>query len=89
MKQVYSEINGDYITQVCEESESRVTTKSSQEFSRTESRILDALSKLDNFLWIPEVWTRSRTVPGTSRNTDAEKQGLKEYHSQSDPHLKV
>ena len=42
--------NEEYITQVSEEIESRVTKKLSQEFSRTECRILGALSKLDEFL---------------------------------------
>ena len=37
-------INDEYITQVCEEIEGRVTKKLSQEFSRTESRILGAFS---------------------------------------------
>ena len=47
-------INEEYITQVSEKIESRVTKKLSQEFSRTESNILGALSKLDefpNFSW--------------------------------------
>ena len=43
-------INEEYITQVSEEIEGRVTKKLSQEFSRTEYRILGALSKLDEFL---------------------------------------
>ena len=38
--------NEEYITQVSEEIEGRVAKKLSQEFSRTESRILGALSKL-------------------------------------------
>ena len=46
-------INEEYITQVTEEIESRVTKKLSQEFSRSESRILGALSKLDEFLLNP------------------------------------
>ena len=40
----------DYITQVSEEIEGRVTKKLSQELSRTESRIFGVLSKLDEFL---------------------------------------
>ena len=40
----------EYITQVSEEVEMRVTKKLSQDFSRTESRILGALSKLDEFI---------------------------------------
>ena len=43
-------INEEYITQVSEQIEGRVTKKLSQEFSRTESRIMGALSKLDEFL---------------------------------------
>ena len=39
----------DYISQVSEEIEGRVTKKLSKDFSRTESRILGALSKLDDF----------------------------------------
>ena len=37
----------DYLTQVSEEIEGRVTKKLSQEFSRTENRILGALSRLE------------------------------------------
>ena len=39
----------DYITQFSEVIESRVTKKLSQEFSRTENRILGALARLDGF----------------------------------------
>ena len=38
----------DYITQVSREIEGKVTKKFSQEFSRTENRILGVLSRLDN-----------------------------------------
>ena len=62
----------EYISQVSEEIEGRVTKKLSKEFSRTESRILDALSKLDEFLLNPQVRTCSVAVPGTSRNIDSE-----------------
>ena len=62
----------EYITQVSEEIERRVTEKMSLDFSRTESRILGALSKLDEFLLNPQVRTCSGTVPGTSRNNDSE-----------------
>ena len=37
-----------------------------------ESRILGALSKLDEFLLNPEVRTCSLAVPGTSRNNNSE-----------------
>ena len=39
----------EYISQVSEDIEGRVTKKLSREFSRTESRIFGALSKLANF----------------------------------------
>ena len=62
----------DYITKVSEEIEGRVTQKLSQEFSRTESRNLGALLKLDEFLPNPQVRICSMAVPGTSRNNDSE-----------------
>ena len=61
-------INEEYITQVSEEIEGRVMKKLSQEFIRTESQILGALSKSDEFLLNPQVRGQSGTVPGTSRN---------------------
>ena len=79
-------INEEYITQIFENIEGRVTKKLSQEFSRTESRILDALSKLDEFLLNQQIQTHSETVPGTFRNTNVEDQGTNEDDSQSDPH---
>ena len=42
-----------YISQVSEEIEGRVTKKLSQEFIRTETGILGALSPLDDFLLNP------------------------------------
>ena len=79
-------INEEYIKQVSEEIEGRVSKKLSQEFSRTESRILGALSKLDEFLLNQQIQTHSKTVPGTFRNTNVENQGTNEDDSQSDPH---
>ena len=79
-------INEEYITQFFDGVEGRVTKKLSQEFSRTESRILSALSKLDEFLLNPQIRTHSGTVPGTFRNTNVENQGTNENDSQSDPH---
>ena len=79
-------INEEYITQVSEQIEGRVTKKLSQEFRSTESRILGALSKLDEFLLNPQIRTHSGTVPGTFRNTDVEHQGTNEDDSQSDRH---
>ena len=43
----------DYITQVSEKIEGRVTKKLLQEFSRTENRILGALARLDDFFMNP------------------------------------
>ena len=79
-------INEEYITQVSEEIAGRVSKKLSQEFSRTESRILGALSKLDEFLFNQQITTHSETVPGTFRNTNVENRGSNEDDSQSDPH---
>ena len=79
-------INEEYITQVSEEIEGRIIKKLSQEFNRIESRISDALSKLDEFLLYQQITTHSETVPGTFRNTNAENQGTNEDNSQSDPH---
>ena len=45
------ELTQDYISQVSKEIEGRVTKKLSKEVSKTESRILGALSKLDEFFW--------------------------------------
>ena len=56
----------DYITQVPEEIEGKVTKNLSQEFSRTENRILGALAKLDDFLMNPLLQGRSGTTPETS-----------------------
>ena len=79
-------INEEYITQVSEEIEGRITKKLSQEFNRIESRFSDALSKLDEFLLNQQITTHSETVPGTFRNTNVENQGTNEDNSQSDPH---
>ena len=82
-------INEEYITQVSEEIEGRVTRKLFQEFSRTESRILGALSKLDEFLLNQQIRTHSGIVPGTFRNTNVENQEPNEDRSQDDPHPEV
>ena len=79
-------IDEEYITQVSEEIEGRVSKKLSQEFSSTESRIFGALTKLDEFLSNQQIRTHSETVPGTFRNTIVENQGTNGDHSQSDPH---
>ena len=66
------ELTQDYISQVSEEIEGRVTKKLSKEFSKTESRILGALSKLDEFLLNPQVRTCSVAAHRTSRNSNSE-----------------
>ena len=79
-------VNEEYITQVSEEIEGRVTKKLSQELSRTECRILGALSKLDEFLLNQQIRTHSGTVSETFLNTNVDNQGTNEDDSQSDPH---
>ena len=83
------ELTQDYISQVSEEIEGRVTKKLSKEFSRTESRILGALSKLDEFLLNPQVRTCSVAVPGTSRSSNLENQGTNEDRPSGDPRPEV
>ena len=79
------ELTQDYISQVSEEIEGRVTEKLSKEFSRTESRVLGALSKLDEFLLNPQFRTCSVAVPGTSRNNNSENQETTGDRSSDDP----
>ena len=75
----------EYISQVSEEIEGRVTKKLSKEFSRTVSRILGALCKLDQFLLNPQVQICSVAVPGTSRNNDSENREPTGDRSLGDP----
>ena len=79
------EMAQEYISQVSEEIEGRVTRKLSKEISRTESRILGALSELDEFLLNPQVRTCSVAVPGTSRNNDSENRRPTGTRSFGDP----
>ena len=83
------EITEEYTPQVSEDIEGRVTGKLSQEFSKTESRILGALSKLDEFLLNPQVRTFSGTVLGKFRNADVENQEPNGDRSQNDPYPEV
>ena len=76
----------DYITQGSEEIEGRITKKSSQEFSRTENRILGALAQLDDFLMNPLVQGHSGFAPATSRNVFSISQGTNKDDSQSNLH---
>ena len=66
--------------------EGRVTKKLSQEFSRTENRILGTLARLDDFLMNPLIQGQSGTAPEMSRNAFSTNQGTNEDDSQSDPY---
>ena len=79
------DLTQDYISQVSQEIEGRVTKKLSKEFSRTKSRILGALSKLDEFLLNPQVRTCSVAVPGTSRNNNSENRETTGNRSSGNP----
>ena len=79
------ELTQDYISQVSEEIEGRVTKKLSKEFSKTESRILGALSKLGEFLLNPQVRTCS-TVQGASRNANSDSREIQGDRSSNDPY---
>ena len=83
------ELTEDYISQVSEEIEGRVTKKLSKEFSKTESRILGALSKLDELLLNPQFRTCSVAVQGTSRNANSENRETHGDHSSGDAYPEV
>ena len=83
------ELTQEYISQVSEEIEGRVTKKLSKEFSKTESRILEALSKLDEFLLNPQVRTCSVAVQGTSGNANSENRETNGNRSSNDPYAEV
>ena len=79
------ELTQDYISQVSEEIEGRVTKKLSKDFNKTESRILGALSKPDEFLLNPQVWTCS-VFQGASRNANSESREFHGDRSSTDPY---
>ena len=83
------ELTQDYISQVSEEIEGRVTKKLSKEFSKTESRVLGALSKLNEFLLNAQVRTCSLAVQGTSRNANSENRETHGDSSSDDPYPEV
>ena len=60
------------ISRISEKFEGKVTKNLPKEFSRVESRILGALSKLDEFLLNPQFRTYFVAVPGTSSNNKLE-----------------
>ena len=76
----------EYITQVSEEIEGRVTKRLSKEFSRTENRILGALARLDDFLMNPLLPGYSGATPEPTRSVLRNNQGTNEDDSQNDPH---
>ena len=88
-KTLHPDLTQDYIPQVFDEIEGRVTKKLSKEFSRTDSRILGALSKLDEFLLNPQVRTCSVAVPGTSKNNNSENRETAGDRSSDDPYPKA
>ena len=75
----------DYITQVSEEIEGRVTKRLSGEFIRTENCILGALARLDDFFMNSLLQGHSGTTPEPSRNALSTSQGTNEDDSQNDP----
>ena len=79
------ELTQDYISQVSEEIEGRVTKKLWKEFSRRESRILGALPKLDELRLSPQVRSCSVAVPGTSRNSNSENREATGDRQSDDP----
>ena len=76
----------DYIIQVSEEIEGRVTKRLSREFSKTENRILSALARLGDFLMNPLLPGHYGTTPEPSQNALGISQGTNEDDSQNDPH---
>ena len=82
-------VNEEYITEVSEEMEGRVTKKLSREFSRIESRILGALSKLDEFLQNLQVRVQSQTVARRSRNMNVDNEEPRGDRSKNDPRPRV
>ena len=79
----------DCISQFSEKWEGRVLKKFSQKFNLTESRILGALSKLDEFLLNPPFRTCSLADPGTSRNKSSENREPTVNRALSDPYPEV
>ena len=83
------ELTQHYISQVSEEIEGRVTKKLSKELNKTKSRILCALSKLDEFLLNPRVRTCSVAAHGTSGNANSEYREIHGDRSSNDPYPEV
>ena len=75
----------EYIAQISQEIKGRLTKKHPKEHSRTESRILGALCRIDEFLLNPQVRTCSVAVPRTSRNNNSENREPTGDRSVDDP----
>ena len=65
----------DYITQVPEQIERRVTKRLSKEFSRTENCILGALARLDDFLMNPLHPGHSGAIPARIKHKPGNERG--------------
>ena len=76
----------DYITQVSEEIEGRVTKRLSKEISRTENCIPGALARLVEFFMNTLLPGHSGATPEPTRNILNASQGTNEDDSQNDPH---
>ena len=83
------ELTQHYISEVSEEIEGRVTKKLSKEFNKMGSRILGALSKLDEFLLNPQIRTCSVATHGTSRNSNSKNRETHGVRSSNDPYPEV
>ena len=83
------ELTQDYISQVSGEIEGRVTKKFTQKISKTDSRTLGDLSKLDKFLLNPQVRTCSVADQGKSRNANSESRKTQGDRSSDDPYPEV
>ena len=78
---VVSKSHEDYITQVSGEIAGRLTKKLFWEYSRTENRILGALSVFDDFLMKALIQGHAGTTPETSWNVSGTNQGSNEDDS--------
>ena len=83
---IVSRSQEDFITQISEEIEDSVRMKLSNEFKRMQSRILGALSQLDEFPLNPVIQSHSASSQETSRNELGTNHGTNEDDSQSDFH---
>ena len=79
------EMAENYISQVSEAIEGKVTKELSKEISRTESRILSVLFMLNEILLNTQVRTCSAADPWTSRNSDSENWEPTGDHSLNNP----